>query len=436
MNKILMRRIYLDYAASTPMAPEVKKAMEPYFGYLSNKGFGNPGSLHFFGQEAMAAVDKSREIIAKAIGADFREIIFTGSATEANNLVLRGSLAELRRQDAKLRRQDAKPRGNRIIISAIEHPSILETARDLEKEGTEVIYIPVDKNGIVELKKIKKALNERTILVSIMYANNEIGTIEPIKEIAEIIQRFKATNASESPKNIIQRSESPKNIFVNSDKFVVWDRYPLFHTDAVQAFQYLNCQVSDLKVDLMTLSAHKIYGPKGIGVLYVKEQNNILPFIVPIITGGGQEFGLRSGTENVPLIVGFSEAVKIISHSRPKEIKRMNQLSQYFWKEIKKIFPKAEINGIEPGRDKRLPNICNIFFPGYSAEELLIKLDLNGLAVSTGSACSARAFKPSEVLRALGLSQSRIKNSLRFSFGKFLTMSDIKEALKKIKAVL
>jgi len=373
----------------------VKKAMAPYF---SDK-FGNPGSLHFFGQEAMAAVDESREKIAKTIGADFREIIFTGSATESNNIALRGIIKNIPTPNA----QRPTPR---IIISAIEHESILETCRDLEHEGIEIIYLPVDKRGIIDLKKLKESLNEQTILVSIMYANNEIGTIQPIVEIAKIIKEFKEKNNY---------------------------KLPLFHTDAVQAFQFLDCDINNLKVDLMTLSAHKIYGPKGIGLLYVRALTPSPHTLNPIIAGGGQEFGLRSGTENVAGIVGFAKAVELAVKNRKKETRRISKLTGYFWKEIKKNCPSAKING---ALSNKLPNILNIYFPNQNAQDLLMKFDLNGVAISSGSACSARATKPSHVLKAIGLNDKKIKSSLRFSLGKFTTKEETNHTLKIIKKLL
>ncbi len=399
-----MKRIYFDYAATTPVDKEVIKAMAPYL----NEKFGNPGSLHFFGQEALAAVDASRETIAKTVGADFNEIIFTGSATEANNLALRG-IAKFSSKQFTLCKKNSPLR---IIISSIEHESILKTARDLEKEGAEVIYLPVDRRGFVDLKKLEKSLNEQTILVSIMHANNEIGTIQPITEIAKIIKAFKSERLMFSQKN---NTLNPKP----------YTLYPVFHTDAVQSFQFLDCNVNNLGVDLMTLSGHKIYGPKGIGALYLA--NRVQPR--PIITGGGQEFNLRSGTENVSSIVGFGKAVELSVKSRAKETERINYLTDYFRKEIKKIHPQAEINGENP----KLPNILNINFPGQNAQDLLIKLDINGIAVSSASACSARALKPSYVLKAIGLPNNKIKNSLRFSFGRPTTKKEIAFALKIIK---
>lgn len=407
-----MKKIYLDYMATTPVDPRVKTAMAPYF----YEKFGNPGSLHSFGQETMAAVDFSREIIAKAIGADFHEVIFTGSATEANNLALRG-----------VTRLAQKFLPVRIIVSSIEHESILETAKDLEQEGIEVIYLPVDKKGFVDLEKLKKSLNKKTILVSVIYANNEIGVIQPIMEILKIINEFKSERKSSS-------------------------LYPLFHTDAVQSFQFLDCDVSKLGVDLMTLSAHKIYGPKGIGALYSRgtrcqalgarnEKNKLLGpnayGLAPITTGGGQEFGLRSGTENVPAIVGFAKATELAMDLRESERKRISKLASYFWRKLKKIYPEVELN---PNRNlqttKYLPNILNISFPGHSAEDLLIKFDMAGIAVSAGSACSVRSARPSHVLQALDLPTERIKSSIRFSFGKFTTKKDVSESVKRIGRIL
>lgn len=369
-----MRRIYLDYAASTPVDSEVEKAMRPYFW----KVFGNPGSLHWFGQEASAAVFEARQKVAKVLGVKYNEIFFTGSATEANNLALRGVKGK-------------------IIVSVIEHESVLETAKDLEKSGVKVSYIPVDKNGIVKIDALKKEIDENTVLVSIMYANNETGTIQPIKELVKIVKDF-----------------NPK---------------VLFHTDAVQALQCLDCNVENLGVDLMTISAHKIYGPKGIGALYVRANSKLQnPNFKPQITGGGQESGLRSGTENVPYIVGFGKAIEITEKIKFKEFKRLSGLSKYFWKEIKKKVPKAELNG---SFEKRLSNILNIFFPGCSAQDRCIELDLKGVAVSPGVACAARSAEPSYVIKALGFSSDRASSSLRFSFGRPTTKKELDKVLRR-----
>ncbi len=403
-----MKKIYFDYAATAPVAPSVFRAMRPYF---SNK-FGNPGSLHSFGQEAMTAIDESREKIAKEIsrppsahsgGGGFREIIFTGSATEANNLALRGIVNIFKETSSKQLAFVPK-----IIVSSIEHESILETCRDLGKKGTEIIYLPVDKNGVVNLKKLKNSLDERTILISVMYANNEIGTIQPIAEISKILQQFK----------------KERNLVI----------YPLFHTDAAQAFQFLDCDADKLGIDLMTLSAHKIYGPKGIGALFMKHTLQASGFMLhALIAGGGQEFGLRAGTENVSSIVGFAKAVELAVKNREGEKIRTEELKNYFWKKIKNIFPKAEKNNSEKNC---LPNIINVYFPGHNSQDLLMKLDLAGIAVSSGAACSARDRKISYVLSSCGFSDKRIKSSLRFSFGKPTTKKEIDEAIKRLKLVL
>lgn len=370
--------IYLDYAATTPVDPRVLRAMHPYF----SGQFGNPGSLHAFGQQAIAAIDKSREAIAASVGAEFREVVFTSSATEANNLVLRGVVKRNKIQHP------------RIIVSAIEHESVLETARELEREGVDVVYLPVDKRGVVVVEKLKELLDERTILVSIIHANNEIGSIQPIAEIAAIVKKF-------------------PHIY--------------FHTDAAQALQFFDCDIRNLGVDFMTISSHKIYGPKGAGVLVMKSKTKLHP----LFSGGGQEFGLRSGTENVPAIVGFAKAIELTAAARKKESKRIATLRDQLWRGIKKIYPKAEINGAA-GRGQALPNILNVYFPKHSAQDLLTQFDLRGLAASSGSACRSRAAESSYVIEALGYSKERAKASIRFSLGRPTTKAEISRALAVI----
>jgi len=388
-----MKNIYFDYAATTPIDPTVLKEMNFYF----TKEFGNAGSLHFFGQKAITALDLSREKIAKFIGADFKEIIFTSGATESNNLALRGIFFKFKKINPEIT--------PKIIISSIEHESILETARYLENYGAKVIYLKVNKYGFIDLKQFKKELDKNTILVSIMYANNEIGTVEPIKEISQIIINFKKEH----------------NL-----------NYPFFHTDASQAFQFLDCNVLNLGIDLMTLSSHKIYGPKGIGALYIKKE--IQNYIEPQITGGGQEFNLRSGTENIPAIAGFSKAIELAFNLRQKEFKRIYDLRNYFWKKIKLILKDIKLNQ-ELNFKNTLPNILNIYFPGKNSSELITKFDLVGIAVSSGSACKARSPEPSHVLLSCGHSKDRAAQSLRFSFGKFTKKQDIDKALSLIKII-
>ncbi len=386
-----MKNIYLDYAASTPVDPEVLDAMKPYF----SERFGNPGSLHVFGQEAIAAVDRSRESIARSIGADFRQLIFTGSATEANNLALRGTLIGAHEGKVSGKRM-------RIVTSAIEHESILETTRAAEERGREVFYIPVDSSGLIDKKKIKEYLTEDTVLVSIIYANNEIGTIQKIAEIAKVIKDFRGARA-----------------------------YPLFHTDAAQALQFLTCNVNDLGVDLMTFSSHKIYGPKGIGALYVRDAK----LLASIVEGGGQEFGLRSGTENVPSIVGFAKAVGLAASVRKEQSERIEKLRDRLWKGLKDIFPDAERNGSSE-RGDAIPNILNIYFPGHAAQDLLTKLDLKGIAASSGSACRSRAPEASYVIQALGYAKERATSSIRLSIGRPTTEREIEETLTIMRSVL
>ncbi len=463
-------KIYLDYAATTPVDEKVFQAMRPYFGAK----FGNPGSLHSFGQEAIGAVDLSREIIAKAIGAEFREIVFTGSATEANNLALCGVLEGYRLKVLGYRDGEfnnglipntykLKPR---LIISAVEHESVLETARVLEKEGVEIIIIPVNKNGIVDLVKLKEALNEQTVLVSIMYANNEVGTIQPLSEIISIINDFRkrkheALNSKSETNSNVQNLKYRKTSGLEFGNSL----FPFFHTDAVQALQFLDCNVNNLGVDLMTISAHKIYGPKGVGALYIKNNNLGNPFISAIVSGGGQEFGLRSGTENVPNIVGFGKAVELAEKNREKEARRILELKRRLWSGIKKICLKAEVNGKSPAfayqlrqgkqmanskaqitkngtpDDWRLascclPNILNVYFPDYKAEEIMVGLDLAGVAVSSGSACSSRAAKASHVVAALGYSEERARRSVRFSLGRPTTIKEIDATIKIFKNLI
>ncbi len=420
-----MKKIYLDYAASTPVAPEVAKAMAPYFG----EHFGNPSSLHHFGQKTSGAVFGARRSVAKALGAGPEDIIFTGSATEANNLALRGLVKGLRFKVKNVGRP-------RIITSAIEHESVLETCRDLERDGVEVIYLPVDKNGFVDLKKFKAALNDRTILVSVMHANNEVGTIQPIIEIAGILRNFR------NSKYEILNSKQSQNIKSNNKSNKVSDlefrisnleaALPLLHTDAAQSFQYLDCRPAELGIDLMTLSAHKIYGPKGVGALYANKAAREV--MRPVVAGSGQENGLRSGTENVPGVVGFGKAVEVAGKIREKEAARVLDLRDYFWKELRtKLRNKVAING---SLDDRLPNNLNIYFPGHNAHDLLIRFDLLGVSVSPGAACSTRVSQASYVLEAMGFPPDRASGSLRFSLGRQTKKSDIDYVISVIMKVL
>ena len=396
----MKKRIYLDHAASTPVDPRVEHAMRPYF----LRAFGNPGSLHSFGQEAIAAVDASRETLARLIGADFHEVVFTGSATEANNLALRGAIAAWRDDP---RHGGIQPR---IIVSVVEHESVLETVRDLARKGeAEAVFVPVDKEGRIDPRRVADVIGTdgRTAIVSLMQANNEIGTIQPIAAIAAIVRKARGN-----------------------------DPWPLFHTDAVQAFHVLDCDVRILGVDMMTLSAHKISGPKGVGALFVCDGGSPVP-LPPMITGGGQEFGRRSGTENVPLIVGFAKAAALAAAARKKEAKRLAALRDYCIKGIKKTLKDTEVNG--PSSSAAVaPHILNVYFPEKSAEDIVVGLDLAGIGVSAGSACRARAVEPSHVIRALGgFSESeaiaRARSSIRISFGRATTKAEVDRFLAAVK---
>jgi cysteine desulfurase len=399
--------IYLDYAATTPVDARVSAAMSPFW----SDHFGNPGSLHRIGQVASGAVFDARRKIAAAIGASYKEVIFTGSATEANNLALRGVL--------KYAKIDTKTR-YRVIISSIEHESVFETARELAQEGVEVVTIPVSREGVIDLTKLKAALHERTILVSVIFGSNEIGVIQPISDIRTIIENFKAEMAARRPNQALRSGTSRA-------------AYPLFHTDAAQALQYVNCNVTTLGVDLMTLSSHKIYGPKGIGALYVRNSSPV----APLITGGGQEFGFRSGTENVPLIVGFGRAVEITEAVREREAVRVRLLRDQLFRGIVRIAKKTILNGppLSP-MHMRLPNNLNISLPGVDGGEFLIALDLQGISASQGSACRARSAAPSPVLKAIGRSSSEQQGAIRFTLGRATTAKNIETTLRVITHIM
>ncbi len=395
-------RIYLDHAATTPVSKAARKEMEPYFAAR----FGNPSSLHSFGQEASAALDMAREKMARLVGAEFRQVIFAGSATEANNLALRGTIARIKDQGLRIKEP-------KIIVSAVEHESVLETARDLAREGVEIVEIPVDKNGVVDLKKLEAALDENTIFVSVMYGNNVAGTIQPIREIAKTVREF--------------REETRKKKQETNNYQLPITNYPLVHTDAVQAFQYLDCDIKTLGVDMMTISSHKIYGPKGVGALVASGYP-----LNPIVTGGGQEFGFRSGTENIPAIVGFVRAAEEAIKIQAKEAKRLGKLRECLWKKIKKAVPGAVRN--TPNKNT-LPHILNAAFPNAS-KNLVARLDALGVAVSSGAACSTRSQEASYALLAMGIPEDIARRSIRFSLGRETTKKDAHKIGKIIKNAL
>ena len=366
-----MKRIYLDYAATTPMDPEVKKAMEPYHDVM----FGNSSSLHMEGREAERALEKSREIISKKLRARNHRLIFTSGGTESNNMSLKGVAFANR------------GRGRHIITTRIEHDCVLNSCRWLEKQGFEVTYLPVDREGFVDPGKLEDAIRKDTLIASVIHANNEIGTIEPLKEIGDICSRH--------------------GVYL--------------HTDACQSFTKSPIDLSKVKIDLLTINAHKIHGPKGVGGLAIREGVKI----DPLLHGGGHEFGLRSGTVNVPGIVGFAKAVEI---AKDKYIEHMTKLRDQLIKGVLDI-PDSWLNG--PVRE-RLCNNAHFSFRYIEGESLIVHLDLKGISTSTGSACSSKSLEPSHVLMAIGLKPEEAHGSIRVSLGKWNTKEEIDYAIEAI----
>jgi len=367
-------KTYLDYAATTPVDPRVLKTMLPYF----TEKFGNSVSLHTFGQEAKKALEKTRLIMAKTLNVKNKdEIIFTSSATESNNFAIKGiAFAN-------------QNRGKHIIISSIEHSCVLNSSQWLEKQGFKITKIKVNKYGLIDPKEIEKAIRKDTILVSIIHANNEIGTIEPIEEIGKICEKKKV----------------------------------YFHTDAVQSFAKIPIDIQKMKVDLLTASSHKLYGPKGAALLYIKKGTKI----EPLIHGGGHEFGLRASTVNVPAIVGFGKAVEICEKEMKKESKRQIKLRNKLINGVLKKIPDSYLNGHPT---KRLPNNTNFSFAYVEGESILMDLNSYGIASSTGSACSSEELEPSHVLLACGSRLEQAHGSLRLTIGRWTKEKDINYLLK------
>ena len=395
------KRIYLDYAATTPLDPRVWKAMQPFWG----KHFGNPSSIHAEGVAAKKALDSSRTSVARSLEAHADEIVFTSGGTEANNLAIFGTVLPYN-YDRSYMVGGEKPH---VVTTNIEHTSVQEPLRELERQGRiGVTHVPVEPNGIVKPEKIIAAIRPSTVLVSVMYANNEIGTIQPIRKIGQLLGPI------HNSKFIIHNSPNEK-------------RYPVFHSDACQAPLYLRCLVNALGVDLMTLDGHKIYGPKGVGALYVRRGTPL----VPVTVGGGQERGLRSTTENVPAIVGFAEALHIAASEREKESIRVAKLRDFLYADVlKNISIEKEVNGsIRKG--ERLPNNLNISFPGVDTEFLTLKLDAEGISVSTKSSC-LKDEKASYVVKALGGGDKRSSSSLRFTLGRNTTKNDVVAATRAL----
>jgi len=367
-----LKKVYMDYAATTPVDPRVVEAMSPYF----TEKFANPLSLHQFGQEASEALEKSRDVIADLMGARPNEIIFTGSATESNNLSLKGvAFAN-------------SGRGKHIITSTIEHPCVLSSAKWLEQRGFKVTRLPVDRYGLVDPGQLEQAIRGDTILVSLMHASNEIGTIEPIRSIGEIC--------------------AEKGVY--------------FHTDAAQSFGKLEIDVNTMHIDLLTASSHKMYGPKGAACLYKRKGVKI----EPLLHGGGHEFGLRSSTHNISAIVGFVEAAKLCKKEMEGEAGRLTLLRDRLIKEILKM-EGSKLNGHPT---KRLPNNTNFSFAGVEGESMVMLLDSYGVAASTGSACSSTELEPSHVLLAIGLRPQEAHGSLRLSLGRWTKKEEVDYVLE------
>lgn len=363
-----MRQVYLDYSATTPVKEDVVKEMLPYY----TKFYGNPSSLYDMGLEAKAGIDKARERVAKLINADSREIFFTSCGTEADNWVLEGASDALRRK------------GNHIITSRIEHHAILHTCEYLEKHGFEITYLDVDSEGFVHPETLEKAIRPETVLISIMMVNNEIGTIQPIKELAAVAKKHGV----------------------------------LFHTDAVQGLGNVPIDVKDLGVDFLSMSAHKIYGPKGIGALYMRRGIRISTFM----HGGAQESKKRAGTENTAGIVGFGKAAEMAMEGLSEHIRHSTDLRNYFWEKIESNISGVQLNG---PKDRRHPGNLNISFDYIEGEAILLLLNGNGISVSTGSACSSKSLAPSHVLDAIGVSITKMNGTIRFTVGDFTTREDI-----------
>ena len=374
------RPIYLDYQSTTPVDPRVLEAMLPWF----TEKFGNPGSVtHPYGREAEAAVERARAQVAALIGAEGREIVFTSGATEANNLALKGA--------ARFHRDER----DHIVTLATEHKCILESARALEREGFRVTILPVEPDGLVDLARLEAALGERTGVVSVMAAHNEIGVLQPLAEIGALCRA----------------------------------RGVLFHTDAAQAFGKIPLDVDAMAIDLLSISGHKTYGPKGVGALYVRRRPRAR--IAPLLDGGGQERGLRSGTLPTPLIVGLGEAAEIAGNEMRGEAERLLALREQFLSGIRAAVPSVRLNG-DPVR--RLPANLNLTFPGIGALELMEACQ--GLALSTGSACTAAEVEPSYVLRALGVSDELGRSSFRIGLGRFTSERDVDFAVDALSAAV
>jgi len=373
-----VRRIYLDHAATTPVRKEVVEAMMQ----VHTENWGNPSSIHYFGRPARKAMEEARERIAKAINADPREILFTGSGTEADNIAIVGGA------------RANKKKGNHLITTAVEHHAVLDAFKQLEKEGFEVTYLPVDADGRISVEDFKNALRDDTVLVSVMHGNNEVGTIMPVEEIGAICR----------------------------------ERKVLFHTDAVQTIGKIPFDVKAVNCDFAAMSGHKIYGPKGIGVLYMRRGVRTQP----LYYGGGQERKLRPGTENVANIVGFATAIELAVTEMEEESARLSKLRDKLIDGVLSNIPETRLNG---PREGRLPHNVNVSIEYIEGEALLLTCDMKGMAASSGSACTSGSLDPSHVLMAMGLTHTTAHGSLRLSLGKSTTEEDIDYIIRELQPI-
>ena len=405
-------KIYLDHSATTPVDKKVLEDMKPYF----TKIYGNASSIHSFGQAAMAGVDKAREQAANFLNCETSEIIFTSGATESDNLTIKGVIKNLKQSEIK---------NPHIIASLVEHDAVLEPCAELEKEGVEVSYLQVKKNGAIDLEKFKKLIKDNTVLVSIMWVNSEVGAIMPIREIGKIIKKFNEKRLRDWKKlRPGERGGRPQQIY--------------FHTDATQALNFINCDVKWNYVDLLSMSAHKIYGPKGVGVLYRKEG---VP-LAPLQTGGHHENNNRSGTLNISGIVGLGSAIELLGKgekglqatvAQNKTSAHIGSLRDMLVRGILKNIPDVILN---TDRKNSVPSHAHFSFLGVEGESILMALDLKGIAVSTGSACASGNLKASHVLLAMGIKKEIAHNSIRFTLGKHNTKKEIEYVLKVLPPII
>lgn len=374
-----MRKVYLDHSATTPVHPEVLEAMLPYY----KEKFGNPSSIHEYGKVAKVALEEAREKVAKLFNCSPYEIYFTSGGTESDNLAIKGvAFAN-------------KKKGKHIITSSVEHHAVLESCKFLKKEGYEITYLPVDQYGFVDPFDLKKNIKDDTILVSIMHVNNETGTIQPIEELVRIAKE--------------------KGVY--------------FHTDAVQSAGKIPIDVGKLPVDLASISAHKIYGPKGVGAIYIRKGTRI----IPLSHGGHHERSRRAGTENIPGIVGLGEAVEMVLKDMDKHNKHLKNLTETFFKKLKETVKDIQLNG-HP--EKRIPSTLNISFKGVEGESIILSLDMKGVAVASGSACTSGSLEPSHVLSAMRIEPAVAQSSIRFSFGRENVIDDVDYTLSVLPEII